>query len=220
MTKINAAGTGLVYSSLLGGSGEDDGSSIAVDGSGNAYLTGRAASADFPRVNQIPGACQGLCGSGSNFDVFVAKVNVAGSALVYSSLLGGSSDNEGTGIAADSSGNAYLIGGTNSIDFPRVNQIVGACNGTCGTGANADAFVTKINAAGDSMIYSSYLGGSGDENGGSLIRNSRIAVDGFGNAYLTGTTDSTDFPQLNQIADACKGSCGSGGNSDAFVTKI
>ena len=220
VTKINAAGSSLVYSSLLGGSGEDYGSNIAVDGSGNAYLTGRASSADFPRVNQIPGACQGLCGSGTSFDVFVAKINVAGSALVYSSLLGGSSDDEGTGIAADGLGNAYLIGGTNSTDFPRVNQILGACNGSCGTGANSDAFVTKINAAGDSLIYSSYLGGSGDENGGSLVRNSRIAVDGFGSAYLTGTTDSPDFPQMNQIPDACNGNCGTGANSDAFVTKI
>ena len=220
VTKINAAGSALVYSSLLGGSGEDDGADIAVDDSGNAYLTGRTSSADFPRINQIPGACQGGCGSGSSFDVFVAKINVAGSALVYSSLLGGSSDDEGTGIAADASGNAYLIGGTNSTDFPRVNQILGACNGNCGTGANADAFVTKLNAAGDSLIYSSYLGGSGDENGGSLVRNSRIAADGFGNAYLTGTTDSPDFPQMNQISGACNGSCGSGDNSDAFVTKI
>ena len=220
VTKINAAGSALVYSSLLGGSGQDDGSDIAVDGSGNAYLTGRASSADFPRVNQIPGACQGSCGSGSSFDVFVSKINAAGSALIYSSLLGGSSDDEGTGIAVDGSGNAYVIGGTNSADFPRVNQMPEACNGSCGNGANSDAFVTKINAAGNALIYSSYLGGSGDENGGSLVRNSRIAVDGFGSAYMTGTTDSADFPRVNQIPGACLGSCGTAGNGDAFVMKI
>ena len=77
----------------------------------------------------------------------------------------------------DGSGNAYLTGGNRFVDFPRVNQILGACKGTCGTGANADGFVTKINAAGDALIYSSYLGGSGDDNGGSVVCNARIAVD-------------------------------------------
>ena len=221
VTKINAAGNGLVYSSLLGGSGGDYGSDIAVDGSGNAYLTGITGSTDFPRVNQIPGACNGSCGSNeSGGDAFVTKINAAGSALVYSSLVGGSSYDEATGIATDGSGNAYLIGGTDSTDFPRVNQILGACNGSCGTGTNADAFVTKISAAGNALIYSSYLGGSGDENGGSLVRNSRIAVDGFGSAYMTGTTDSPDFPRVDQISGACLGSCGNGSNSDAFVLKI
>ncbi len=93
MTKINAAGSALVYSSLLGGSGGDVPYGIAVDSAGNAYLTGYTESSDFPIVNQIPGACRGSCGVGDNFLVgFVTKINAAGSGLVYSSYLGGSSD--------------------------------------------------------------------------------------------------------------------------------
>lgn len=220
VTKVNAAGSALVYSSLLGGSGQDDGSNIAVDGSGNVYLTGRSSSSDFPRVNQISGACRGTCGSGNSFDIFISKINVAGSALVFSSLLGGGGDDEGTGIAVDGSGNVYVAGGAESVDFPRVNQIPGACNGSCGSGTNADAFVTKISAAGNALIYSSLLGGSGDENGGLVIKNSRIVVDRFGSAYMTGSTESPDFPRVNQISGACLGGCSNGFYADAFAMKI
>jgi hypothetical protein len=210
----------LTYSSYLGGSGPDQAAGIAVDGAGNVYVTGFTQSVDFPKVNQIPAACEvrtaRSCGSGSAYDAFVTKINAAGNALVYSSYLGGSGEDQGNGIAVDSSGNAYLTGSTNSFDFPRVNQIPGVCNGSCGTGADNDAFVTKINAAGTALVYSSLVGGSGDENGYGFAG---IAVDGSGSAYLTGTTDSTDFPQVNQIPGACNGSCGSG-STDVFVTKI
>ena len=118
MTKINAAGTALVYSSYLGGSGSDIGFGIAVDGSGNAYLTGLTCSTDFPRVNQIPGACNGACGNWLNYDAYVTKINAAGSALVYSSYLGGSEDDYGRGIAVDGSGNAYLAGRASRPTFP------------------------------------------------------------------------------------------------------
>ena len=288
VTKINAAGNALVYSSLIGGSHDDSGSSIAVDSSGNAYLTGASSSYrlyhDFPLVNQIPGACNGACqvfvtkvnetgsalvyssvigGNGgadvgygiavdgvgnayltgyTNYgidfvrvnqisgacnapnedcEVFVTKVNGAGSALVYSSLIGGSGRDAGYGIAVDSSGNAYLTGGTTSSDFPRVNQIPGACNGSCGTGSSFDSFVTKINSGGDALVYSSYVGGSGDESGyGYPGAAGSIAVDVLGNAYVTGYTESTDFPIVNQIPGACQGSCGVGEFFDVFLTKI
>ena len=175
----------------------DDGfAGIAVDSAGNAYLTGNTFSTDFPRVNQIPGACNGSCGSGST-DVFVTKINAAGTALVYSSLLGGSGTDIGFGIAVDSSGNAYLTGLIGSSDFPRVHQIPGACNGSCGNGINYDIYVTKINAAGTALVYSSYLGGSEDDYGRG------IAVDSSGNAYLAGRASSTDFPVVNQIPGAC-----------------
>jgi Beta-propeller repeat len=215
VTKINSVGTALVYSSYLGGNGSDQALGIAVDASGNAYVTGFTGSSDFPRVNQIPGACQGSCGTGSSEDAFVAKVSAAGDALVYSSLIGGSGNDEAEGIAVDGSGNAYLAGDTISSDFPRVNQIPGACQGACGGGSLFDAFVTEINAAGSALVYSSYVGGSDEDLG------LGIAVDGSGNAYLTGRTFSTDFPRVNQIPGACTGTCGSGGNSDdGFVTKI
>jgi Beta-propeller repeat len=221
VTKINASGTALVYSSYLGGSGDDQGSGIAVDTSGNAYLTGATNSSNFPRVNQISGACNGSCGSGSNLDSFVTKINAAGNALVYSSLVGGSGDDSNSyntvffnNITVDGAGNAYLTGQTYSTDFPRVNQISGACNGSCGTGFPGDVFVTKINAAGSALVYSSYLGGDAADIGYS------IAVDGAGNAYVTGLTYSANFPRVNQIPGACNGSCGTGANYDIFVTKI
>ena len=222
VTKISAAGSALVYSSLLGGSGSDAGDGIAVDGSDNAFVTGYTISTDFPRMDQIPGACRGGCGRGYNIDAFVTKVNAAGSALVYSSLLGGSGPDADNGIAVDGSGNAYLTGYTESSDFPQVDQIPGACQGSCGSGSNYDAFVTKINAAGNTLVYSSYLGGSDYENIVNSVSAGRIAVDGSGNAYLTGPTYSADFPRMNQIPGACQGSCGSGGHYHpvAFVTKI
>jgi hypothetical protein len=214
VTKINAAGSALVYSSLIGGSSNDDGFAIAVDSSGNAYLTGQTNSTDFPQVNPIPGACQGTCGTGSfPQDAFVTEVNAAGNALVYSSYLAGSVFTEGFGIAVDGAGNAYVAGLTISADFPRVNQIPGACNGTCGTGASSDGFVTKISANGAALAYSSVFGGSGFDLGAA------IAVDSLGNVYLTGSTGSVDFPRVGQIKHACEKGCGTGGG-DAFVTKI
>ncbi|MGH9430134.1 MAG: SBBP repeat-containing protein [Terriglobia bacterium] len=235
VTKINAAGNALVYSSLLGGSGGsgqdcqevcdgDSGEGIAVDGSGDAYLTGETASPDFPRVNQIPGACNGTCGNGTgtggfedDYDIFVTKVNAAGSALAYSSYVGGSNEDDGRGIAVDSSGNAYLTGITWSTDFPRVNPISGACNGACGNGAVYVAFVTKVNAAGTALVYSSYLGGSGGAFGD---QGHGIAVDSSDNAILTGVTSSPDFPIVNQIPGASQGCCNGENYSDVFVTKI
>jgi hypothetical protein len=214
VTKIDAAGDALVYSSLLGGSSNDDGFAIAVDSSRNAYLTGETSSTDFPQVNPIPGACLGTCGTGSfPQDAFVTEVNAAGNALVYSSYLAGSAFTFGAGIAADSAGNAYVVGLTQSADFPRVNQIAAACVGTCGTGASSDGFVTKITAQGTSLAYSSVFGGSGFNMG------SAIAVDSSGNAYLTGSTQSVDFPQVNAIKKACTKGCGNG-TGDAFVSKI
>ncbi len=205
----------ISYSSYLGGSSADQAASIAVDDGGNVYLTGFTQSVDFPQVNQISGACLGLCGNGSPI-AFVTKIEASGKSLIYSSYLGGSGPTQGNGIAVDSSGNAYLTGGTFSGDFPRVHQIAGACQGSCGTGTNEDEFVTKVNAAGNALVYSSLVGGSGDEN---IYNFAGIAVDQSGNAYLTGTTDSTDFPRVNQIAGACQGTCGTG-STDAFVTKV
>jgi Beta-propeller repeat len=216
VTKVNAAGNALIYSSYLGGSFFDEGFGIALDNSNNVYVTGLTQSADFPRVNQITGACVGACGTGSGtFDAFVTKINAAGNALVYSSLIGGSSDDEPFEIAVDGSGGAYLAGQTNSTDFPQVNPIPGACQGSCGTGSfPTEGFVTKVSAAGDALVYSSYLGGS------AVDQAFGIAVDGPGNAYVTGFTQSADFPRVNQIPGACLGTCGTGANSDGFVTKI
>jgi len=213
ITKINAAGNALVYSSLIGGSTLDEGFGIAVDGLGNAYLSGSTSSSDFPQVNPIPGACVGTCGTGAG-DAFVTKVNAAGDALVYSSLLGGSNNDSAFAVAVDASGDAYVTGPTDSVDFPQVNPIPGACLGTCGTNPfPQNAFVTKINAAGNAIVYSSYLAGSG------FTEAFGIAADSAGNAYVSGVTQSADFPRVNQITGICSGTCGTG-SSDGFVTKI
>jgi hypothetical protein len=196
----------LVYSTYLGGSGQDIGSGIAVDGAGNAYVTGLTSSTNFPTMNPLQAANSG---GANGWDAFVSKINAAGSALVYSTYLGGSGNDRGIGIALDSAGNAYVTGSTNSTDFPTKNPLQPAN----ADAANGNAFVAKINAAGSALVYSTYLGGSG--NGVFGDQGSRIAVDSAGNAYITGYTGSTDFP----TADPLQPNYG-GAYTDAFVTKI
>ena len=178
VTELNPTGSGLVYSTYLGGSGYDDGFGIAVDASGNAYVTGFTDSTDFPTT---AGAFQTTFGGFG--DAFVTELNPTGSGLVYSTYLGGSDDDEGYGIAVDTSGNAYVTGYTHSSDFPTT---AGAFQTTYG--GDRDAFVTKLNPTGSGLVYSTYLGGSDCDFGVG------IAVDTSGNAYVTGITFSSDFP--------------------------
>jgi len=190
VAKLNAAGSALLYSTYLGGSGSEaeflsSTGRIAVDGSGNAYVTGVTSSRDFPTVNPLQPALAGF------LDTFVAKLNAAGSALLYSTYLGGSVrggsgifGDYSFGIAVDGSGNAYVIGMTESLDFPTVSPLQPNYGG-----GTFDAFVSKLNAAGSALLYSTYLGGSSFDGGGG-----GIAVDGSGNAYVFGNTDSVNFP--------------------------
>ena len=191
----------LAYSSYLGGSQDDTGLGIAVDSAGAAYVTGRTSSTDFPTT---AGAFDTSYNGGG--DAFVTKLNPAGSSLAYSTYLGGSSDDEGAGIAVDSAGSAYVTGFTESADFPTT---AGAFDTSYNGGG--DAFVTKLNPAGSSLTYSSYLGGSGFDSGGS-----GIAVDSSGAAYLTGNAGSIDFPTTAGAFDTSY----NGGIEDAFVTKL
>lgn len=221
VTEIEAGGVGLQYSTLLGGSTSDTGQGIAVDGSGNAYVGGFTLSNNFPQVNQTSGACVGTCGTGVD-TAFVAEVTVANSTtlptLAFSSLLGGSGSNKVYGIALDSSANIYVTGITTSANFPTKNPIATACNGTmpataCGTGNAEDAFVTELKAGGASLQFSTYLGGSGTDEGFA------VAVDSSNAVYVTGDTGSTDFPRAGTVTGACAGSCGTG-VTNAFVTKL
>jgi hypothetical protein len=198
VTKLNAAGTALVYSTYLGGSDNDIGFEIALDSAGSAYITGVANSANFPTANAFQGTLKGAS------DAFVTKLNAAGTAFVYSTYLGGTTDESGNGIALDSANNAYIAGGTSSTDFPVVNPT----QATRGGGVT-EAFLTKLNAAGSALTYSTYLGGSGNDTA------LAIALDAANSMYLTGRTASTNFPTLNPVQ-----STNGGGTQDAFVTKI
>lgn len=206
VTKLNAAGTGLLYSTYLGGSKGERGFDIALDNAGHAYVAGGTGSDNFPTS---PGAFQTARGGcladipGTNFceDGFVTKLNPLGADVVYSSYLGGIVGDSAVAIAVDSAGNAVVTGSTVSPDFPRVNPFQSVYGGF------RDAFVSKVNAAGSALIYSTFVGRSADEQG------LGIAIDFGGNAYVTGHTTSPDFPTLNPIRNY-------GGARDAFVLKM
>jgi len=201
VTKLNAAGNALVYSTYLGGNAGDDGIGIAVDGVGNAYITGETQSTNFPTVNAVQGVYRGFSGS---YEAFMAKLNTTGNNLSYSSYLGGNSDSAGLSIAVDGAGNAYVTG-TASASFPLVNAFQETYNsGTCGT-----AFVAKFDATGTTLLYSTYLGGSDCNEGYG------IAVDSAGNAYVTGYTYAYDFPTTANAFQTTRKTV-----SVAFVTKL
>lgn len=186
----------LLYSTYLGGSGEDQGDGMALDGNGAVYLTGYTA-ATFPTKSALQGV------SGGSYDVFVAKLNATGTALVYSTYLGGSGMDIGGGIAVDAAGNAYVAGYTASANFPTQNALQPSNAGS------VDAFVAKLDATGSALLYSTYVGGLLDDEA------SAVALDGSGNACVTGFTTSTDFP----ISSALQPSNG-GGQADAFILKV
>ncbi|MCK4372609.1 MAG: SBBP repeat-containing protein, partial [candidate division Zixibacteria bacterium] len=194
VTKLNSSGNALVYSTYLGGGDWDSGEDIAVDSSGNAYIAGWTQSTDFPTEGEYQTYIGGV------YDAYVTKLSSSGNALVYSTFLGGDGSDIGRGIAVDDSGNAYITGSSGSSDFPTEGAYQSHQGGW-------DAFVTKLNSAGNDLIYSTYLGGTGDDRGYG------IAVAGSGNAYITGSTNSTDFPTENEY-QAYQG------ERDVFVTKL
>jgi hypothetical protein len=196
VSKIDPTGSGLIFSTYLGGSGEDLASDIAVDASGNVYLTGRTDSSDFPTLNAYQMSRRGLS------DCILTKLSAAGSSLVFSTYLGGYSTDEGRGIDVDGGGATYVTGATYSSDFPTKN----AFQGTWGSVAGLDLFVSKFDAAGTALSYSTYLGGSGTDDGFDIVVNS------LNEAYVVGLTDSSDFPTQN----ATQGSLA--GNRDAFIS--
>jgi hypothetical protein len=196
VTSLSPAGDALVYSTYLGGSGYDVGFGIAVDATGNCYVTGFTRSSDFPTQNPLyPNKAGGI-------DAFVTSLSPAGDALVYSTYLGGSNSDRGRGIAVDATGSCYVTGYTYSTDFPTQDPLYP--NNTGGS----DIFVTSLSPAGDALIYSTYLGGSSNDYGYG------IAVDATGSCYVTGYTSSTDFPTHDPLYP------NNAGGYDVFVSKI
>jgi hypothetical protein len=212
VAKLSPDMSKLLYGTFLGASSSTVGLGLAVDGTGNAYMMGTTRAADFPttagayqRVNHSP--------NGESGDVFVTKLNPSGSALVYSTLLGGNSDEDQNnlgGIAIDGSGNAYITGDTFSSDFPTTS-------GAFQTSASGfDAFVTKLNASGTALVYSTLLHG----NSGPATEGHRIAVDSSGNAYVAGTTGDPTFPIHGGFDDILRGPFIGQGQNDVFVAKF
>jgi hypothetical protein len=199
VTKLSPSGSSLVYSTLMGGSNSEYANDVAIDGSGAAYLTGYAISSNFPTT---AGAFDTTFGG--FYDAFAAKLNASGSSLAYSTYLGGSDSDSGNAIAVDSAGNAYVGGGTRSAGFPTV---AGGYD-TTHNGID-DAFITKLNASGSSLSYSTFVGSTGTEGV------SAIALDSTGSAYITGFTDSTGFPTTPGAYDTSYN-----GDGDAFVAKL
>jgi hypothetical protein len=201
VTKLAQDGKTLMYSTYLGGSDDDEAYKIAVDPDGNAYVTGVTKSGNFPTKNPFQGSLNGTV------DVFVTKLSPAGNVLVYSTYLGGDDIDWGYAIALDTDNYAYVTGFTQSLVFPTQNPYQPAFGGGV-----KDAFVTKLSQNGASLVYSTYLGGSGDELG------EGIAVDSNDNAYVDGYTDSnlpTPFPTTAGAYQVVLD-----GEVDAFVTKL
>jgi hypothetical protein len=205
VAKLDPTGSALVYSTYLGGSGDDEGCGIAVDAAGHAYVTGFTGSDDFPTTARAVQPTHGGIA-----DAFVAKLDPTGSALVYSTYLGGSGWNDGHGIAVDAAGHAYVTGFTGSDDFPTT---AGAVQPTRrGTG---DAFVAKLDPTGSALVYSTYLGGSEESPFFFEDVGRGIAVDAAGHAYVTGLTGSDDFPTTAGAVQPTRR-----GTGDAFVAKL
>jgi len=208
ITKLTPDGKSLIYETHIGGGSGNMGFGIAVDLTGNAYVTGMTASADFPLVP-----------SGNNLttknitdplNCFVSKLNASGNALVYSTVLGGGSADGCSGIGVDSAGEAIVVGGTGSNDFPLVDAAQSQFPGGSFGSSGGAAFVSKLSADGTKLLYSTYYGGTGDNAA------TAVAVDAAGNAYFTGFTTSSSFPVTAGAAQTQFG--GSGGQNSTLDT--
>ncbi|HXH51024.1 MAG TPA: choice-of-anchor D domain-containing protein, partial [Terriglobia bacterium] len=200
VTKLNANGTALGFSTYLGGTGLDEGTAIALDTLGNVYVTGLTYSTNFPTTVPLQAA------NGGDADAFATEINAAGSALIYSTYLGGSGYDRANGIAVDAQTNAYVTGITRSANFPVIHPVQSTC-ASCPT--FGDAFVTEIQSGGVGLGYSTYLGGNQEDEGFA------VAADAQGSAYMAGFSCSTNYPvTAGAFQTAVNGFC------DAVVTKL
>ncbi|MEP6923057.1 MAG: SBBP repeat-containing protein [Pyrinomonadaceae bacterium] len=197
VAKLNPDGSNLIYSTFLGGNQSDICTGLDIDAAGNIYVTGQTFSDNFPLVNPFQTVNKG------NGDAFVAKLNPAGSALVFSTFLGGASSELTSSVKLDASGNIYVGGSTSSGDFPTLNPVQATLRG------GLDSFVTKFNPAGSALIFSTYFGGDVDDFAAGP------AVDAAGNSYMAGTTSSRNFPVTVGAFQTIKS-----GSDDAFIFKL
>jgi len=206
VAKLDPMGSALVYATYIGGTGGffegSEAEALVVDASGNAFIAGSTNTNDFPTT---PGAFDRTYGGGSGQDAFVLELNATGSGLVYSTYLGGPADDAAVGIALDASARAVVAGFTRSLTFP----VTPGADNTTYRGGIYDAFVTKLNASGSGLAYSTFLGGTGTDQGYGL------ALDGAGYAHVAGVTDSANFPVTPGANDTTNGGAG-----DAFVAKL
>ena len=195
ITELNSSGTGLIFSTYLGGSTDDSIQSIQRDAGGNLVIAGDTLSANFPTKNPLKSY-------GGGDDGFVAKLTGNASALIFSTFLGGSSDDRAGALRLDAAGNIYVGGSTSSNNFPTVNPLQSTYGG------NADAFITKYNASGSAILFSTYLGGSSED------RVFDLALDSSSDVILVGTTSSLNFPTVGAAQSTI------GGNADAFLAEL
>jgi hypothetical protein len=216
-SKLTTDGSDLVYSTYLGGDGNDTSAGVALAEDGTAFLSGTTRSADFPTANAFHEGLNGTaCGPPPGTpcpDAFVTALEPDGSSAAYSTLLGGTEPETGTGIAVDAQGRASVTGGTQSPDFPTARPAQAALdNASCTKDQPEelcdDGFVTRFSPDGSSLDFSTYLGGTGEDRG------LGIAVDGAGTVLVAGSTDSRNFPTLEPVQAAL------GGYIDAFVTAL
>ncbi|MBN1352654.1 SBBP repeat-containing protein [candidate division KSB1 bacterium] len=200
VAKLNHGGAGLMYSTYLGGSNHDYANSVAFDADRNVYITGVTYSSDFPTT------LGAYSQTYHNYEAFVTKITYTGTSLNYSTFIGGSGTDIGSNILADASGNAYITGRTTSTDYPVTSDAYDQGY----NGGDWDVFVSQLNNSGSTLSYSTFIGGSGVDNGKS------IALDNSGNVYLTGSTTSTNYPTTSGAYDQSY----NGNNSDVFVSKL
>ncbi len=229
IAKVNAAGTTIEYSIYLSGNNPLGGDtfihSITADDANNVYITGQTYATDFPIVNALQNtnhSQQNIQTSFSGGTAFVTKLNVTDNKLLYSTYLGGSGGDSGRSIAIDGFGNAYIAGVTNSTDFPTTDSFQKRIGNRDQSNVisieplsnpTSDAFIVKLSASGDQLIYSTYLGGSNDDSANAIA----LGLDG--SAYVAGSTFSTDFPIANAIQSQ-NGGFGVINSSNAFITKL
>lgn len=209
IAELNSSGSGLIFSTYLGGSDTEVASSIAVDPAGNSYVTGYTLSTNFPTLNAFSVTNHG------HSDAFVAKIGPGGTPLVYSTYLGGTNNDEGDGIAADASGNAYVSGYTSSTNFPTLNAFRTMLNGMTNPPSVNDAFVAKFDPAG-ALLCSTLFGGTNGDSG------FRLALDSAGSVYITGSTASGDFPNTRTNVTGLHSGIDTNHlfNTDGFLSKI